>query len=98
MKTIYIDADSRCHVADSGGNLRKLGTELFDGKCDSYIEGFRFVPLGESWTREDGEEFKGEMVAPWKPYEILAAYQEEYERSGALLNELMGGVTDVQHE
>lgn len=54
--------------------------EFFDGKCDAFIEGYRFVPAGASWTREDGVVFTGEMIAPWKPYSELDAAQREYER------------------
>lgn len=54
--------------------------EFFDGKCDAFIEGYRFVPAGANWTREDGAVFRGEMIAPWKPYSELDAAQREYER------------------
>ena len=84
MKTIYIDPDFRCHPA-SGEGLRAVETEFFDGKSDAFIEGYRFVPAGESWVREDGTVFAGEMIAPWKDYNVLAAYQEQYE---AMLPEL----------
>ena len=55
MKTIYIDSDFKCHAADDG-TLRAVETDFFDGKCDTMLEGYRFVPAGESWTREDGRE------------------------------------------
>lgn len=76
---IYIDKDYKCHVADDG-SMTAVETEFFDGKCDEFIEGYRFVPAGESWTREDGEVFAGEMIAPWRPYNELDAVQREYER------------------
>ena len=79
MKTIYLDADFRCHVADDG-TMRAVESDFFDDKCDAFIEGYRFVPEGESWTREDGEAFEGEMVSPWKDYAELDAAQREYER------------------
>ena len=37
------------------------------------------MPAGESWTREDGHTFTGEMIAPWRDYEILAELQAVYE-------------------
>lgn len=77
--TIYIDNDYKCHVADDG-TMTAVETDAFDGKCDAYIEGYRFVPAGEPWTREDGVEFSGEMIAPWKPWSELDAAQREYER------------------
>lgn len=79
MKTIYIDSDFRCHAADDGTRTA-VETEAFDGKCEEYIEGYRFVPAGVSWTRLDGTVFHGEMIAPWKPFDELAAAQEAYER------------------
>lgn len=79
MKTIYIDADCRCYTEAADGR-RAVETDSFDGKCDAFIEGYRFVPSGESWTREDGEVFEGEMIAPWKDYAELDAAQREYER------------------
>ena len=76
---IYIDNDYKCHVSNDG-TLREIETDFFDGKCDAFIEGFRFVPEGESWTRPDGVVFQGEMVSPWKPYNELDAAQREHER------------------
>lgn len=60
--------------------MTAVTTDVFDGKCDAYIEGYRFVPSGETWTREDGVQFSGEMIAPWKPWSELDAAQREYER------------------
>ena len=75
--TIYIDNDYKCHVFAAEGR-RAVETELFDGKCPEWIESYRFVPEGDTWTREDGEEFRGEMMAPWKDlgnaYTAQAAY------------------------
>lgn len=79
MQTIYIDAEYKCHVANDG-KMVAVETDAFDGKCDAYIEGYRFVPSGETWTRPDGVVFAGEMVAPWKPFEELSAAQAAYER------------------
>ena len=75
---IYIDNDYKCHTSPADG-LTAVETDAFDGKCRQYIEGYRFVPAGEIWTREDGQTFTGEMVAPWRPYEILAELQALYE-------------------
>jgi hypothetical protein len=79
MKTIYIDSDFKCHVTDDG-TMTAVETNYFDGRCDAYIEGYRFVPSGESWTREDGVVFTGEMVTPWKDYTELDVAQRKYER------------------
>lgn len=79
MKTIYIDSEFRCHVTDDG-TMTAVETSFFDGKCDAFIEGYRFVPEGKTWTRSDGATFTGEMIAPWKDYAELDSAQREYER------------------
>lgn len=81
MKTIYIDSDFKCHVINETGTYIAIETDLFDDKCDVYIEGYRFVPEGENWTRSDGEVFHGEMVAPWTNYNELDEAQREYEQN-----------------
>ena len=80
MKKIYIDSDFKCHVSNDG-TMTAVETDWFDGKCDAFIEGYRFVPSGERWTRSDGEVFTGEMIAPWKPYAELDAAQRQYEQA-----------------
>ena len=79
MKTIYIDSDFKCHITDDG-TMTAVETDFFDGKCDAYVEGYRFIPDGESWTRSDGTVFHGVMISPWKDYAELDATQREYER------------------
>ena len=79
MKTIYIDSDFKCHAEDGGG-MTAVETDFFDGKCTAFLEGYRYVPPGTAWTRADGVTFAGEMVAPWKPFDELAAAQAAYER------------------
>ena len=79
MRTIYIDSDFKCRTVGDG-TLAAVETDFFDGKCDAFVEGYRFVPEGESWTREDGAVFHGEMAAPWKPWQELDKAQREYER------------------
>lgn len=76
---VYIDFDFKCHTTDDG-TMTAVNTNFFDGKCSAFIEGYRFVPEGQTWTREDGTVFMGEMVAPWKPYEELDQAQRQYER------------------
>ena len=56
MKTIYIGSDFKCHVSNDG-TMAAVETDFFDGKCDAFIEGYRFIPSGESWTRSDGVVF-----------------------------------------
>ena len=75
--TIYIDSDYKCHVSAAEGR-RAIETDAFNGKCPEWIESFRFVPAGETWTREDGEMFRGEMVSPWKDLGEAYAAQAAY--------------------
>lgn len=78
--TIYIDNDYKCHTSDPDSTLTAVETDFFDGKCVAYIEGYRFIPAGENWTRPDGVVFRGEMIAPWKDWRELDAAQRAYER------------------
>ena len=80
--TIYLDSNFRCHTSDTGG-LTAVETTAFDGKCSRYIQGYRFVPAGQIWTREDGVVFTGEMVAPAEDSRILEAAQAAYEEAQA---------------
>ena len=89
--TIYIDFDYRCHV-ENDGSMRLIETNVFDGKCKEYIEGFRFVPEGESWTRSDGIVFYGEMVVAWKDIRELEKAQFDFECKNTLskIKEIVG--------
>lgn len=75
--TIYIDSDYKCYASVADGR-RAVETNFFDGKCPEWIESFRFVPADETWTRGDGEVFKGEMAAPWKDLSNAYAAQAAY--------------------
>uniref|UniRef100_UPI003FEEB2EE hypothetical protein n=1 Tax=Candidatus Limivicinus sp. TaxID=3030905 RepID=UPI003FEEB2EE len=91
--TIYIDSDYKCYTSEADGR-RAIETDDFNGKCTEWIESFRFVPAGETWTRGDGEVFNGEMIAPWKDlgeaYTAQAAYLEQ------LLAAAQAQTTDMQ--
>lgn len=76
---VYTDSDFKCHTSNPDGSFKEVKTNFFDNKCVRFIEGYRFIPEGESWTRPDGEVFHGEMVAPWKDFAELDAAQREYE-------------------
>ena len=92
--TIYLDNDYKCHV-NNDGTMREVETDFFNGKCPEFIEGYRFVPSGETWEREDREVFYGEMVAPWKPYGQLAACQSVYERMFAQQKDLAAALAAI---
>lgn len=89
---IYLDSDFKCHISPSALLVRQIETNIFDGKCKTYIEGFRFVPEGETWTRSDGVEFKGEMITPWMDLDVLNRAQFEYECEDTLkqIKEIVG--------
>jgi hypothetical protein len=76
----YIDSEFKCHV-ENDGIMREIEDVCFDGKCATYIEGFRYVPDGETWTRADGKTFHGLMVTPWKDYALLTTAQSLYEET-----------------
>ena len=88
MRRIYTDLEWKCHVADDG-TMNPVETDFFDGKCDSYVEGYCCQ------TSENGL-----AIYPWKPYRELAAAQAQYEADleqiadmETALGILMGGDT-----
>ena len=80
MKTIYIDSDFKCHITNEEEAWITIETDIFDDKCNEYIEGYRYVPSGYTWTRSDGSMFHGRMITPWKSYAELDTIQREYEK------------------
>lgn len=95
---IYIDSDYRCHTSNPYEEYREFDVHYFDDKCTELIEGYRYVPPGETWTREDSEVFAGEMIAPAVDYTQLDAAQRIHERIllaeyESLINELYSEVS-----
>lgn len=80
MKNIYIDSNFKCHFENPTGEYREFDVPFFDGKCAAFIEGYRYIPTEEFWTRSDGVVFHGEMIAPYKDFSELDAIQREYEK------------------
>lgn len=68
--TIYLDSDYICHLDNADGRTA-VETNAFDGKTKEYIEGYRYVPDGQTWTRADGTQFEGVMISPAKDYERI---------------------------
>ena len=91
--TIYIDSDFKCHAANDGA-YTAVETDFFDGKCDAYMEGYRFVPAGAVWTRSDGAVFHGEMIAPWKDWRELDEAQRHFERE--MLAEYEAALSEIE--
>lgn len=77
--TIYIDKDFRC-FAEPGEGMEAVQTDFFDGKAPGYIDGYRFIPAGHSWTGEDGTVYRGEAAFPVTDWETLDKIQRVYER------------------
>ena len=68
---IYIDSEYCCYTTNQDGVFQEIETDFFDGKCDDFIEGYRYIPFSKSWTRPDGVVFDGEMISPWKDFSEL---------------------------
>ena len=75
---IYIDNDYKCHV-NNDGTMRDFDVKFFDGKCQAFIEGHRYIPPGEIRIGEDGTGFQGEQITPWVDSRLLEKAQLEYE-------------------
>lgn len=91
--TYYLDGDYRLHVEPSEGMLAWEDTGgTFDGKCTTYIEGFRVVPEGHAWVRDDGVVFHGFFASAAVDHRTLAAAQEEYEKAQAEAADMQGAL------
>ena len=78
---IYIDDNYICHKTDETGSMSQVDSPFFDGKCDEFINGYRYVPAGATWVREDGVSFEGEMICPVTDYTDLDAAQRTNEHT-----------------
>ena len=96
--TIYIDSDCKCYTTPAN-DRRQFETDFFDGKCAAYIEGYRYIPEGETWEREDGIVFHGFAIIPWKDWRELDEAQRDYEREqlATLTAENEALVADMAH-
>lgn len=73
MRTIYIDSEYKCHTINDG-TMTAVETGFFDGKCDTFVEGYCYDDRNGYVT-----------IYPWKPYSELDAAQAQYERDRAEL-------------
>ena len=88
---VYVGKDYRCH-ADPGEGLEAVADAFFDGKCDTFIEGYCYD------TRNGCVQ-----IYPWKPYNELDAAQREYEKQlitqyETELAELDAALLEVQYQ
>lgn len=97
--TIYIDNDYKCHVTDDGA-MRAVETDFFVGRCSEFIEGYRYVPSGETWTRADGQTFRGEMISPCRDYSQILEIQTAVDRAQAqaqqTINEYEQALSEIE--
>jgi hypothetical protein len=91
---IYIDSDFKCYT-EPAEDRTVVETAAFDGKCKKYIEGYRFVPDGQEWTRSDCVVFTGEMIAPFVDSRLLAAYQSGYEEMLAEMQDMQDALNTL---
>ena len=83
MATIYLDAQFTAHPSQNGAGALVPWADhagFFAGKCGAFVEGYRVVPEGETWTREDGVSFAGPMIAPAADPALLLSAQAETDR------------------
>lgn len=75
---IYLDQEYVCHVQDDG-TMMEAECAFFDGKCNAFIEGYRYIPQGHAWKDASGTMLTGEMAAPIRDYRELDDAQRAYE-------------------
>lgn len=98
---VYIDSEFKCHVSPGEG-LTEVEESFFDNKCNEFVEGYRYIPSGSVWIREDGVEFAGEMISPWKDYNELAMAQltymtVQYSKAQSDIAELDSALLDAEY-
>lgn len=75
--TIYVDTNCKVYTIPADDRT-EYEDSFFDNKCTNLIESYRYVPAGETWMREDGEEFVGLMNAPWRDIRQYDGEQQQY--------------------
>ena len=65
---VYVDKDYKCH-ADPGEGLEAVEDAFFDGKCDTFIEGYCY-DTSKGYTQ----------IYPWRSSAELEAAQAQYEK------------------
>lgn len=96
---LYLDENYIAHPGQDEGGTRTPWEDadgFFTGKCAAFLEGYRVVPDGATWTREDGETFSGLMIAPVVNPSVLLALQAEADQ--ATIAELDAAVVDLTYQ
>lgn len=94
---IYIDKEYRCHV-ENGIGRTPADVPMFDGKCAAFIEGYKFIPAGETYTTEDGVVYRGEAMFPFKPYNALELAQKQSDEDDDVIGALMDEIEELCNE
>lgn len=82
--TYYLDSDFRLHLENDGTMQQWEDVEgFFDGMPGSFVEGYRVVPEGQTWVRNDGRTFGGLMITPAVPMNqfMMTALKEAADES-----------------
>lgn len=85
---VYLDKNYICHASDDG-SMRPAETAFFDGKCPEFIEGYRWIPDGESWTNEDGVTFHGDCMMLVKDWALMQRFQAQHDADMAASADMM---------
>lgn len=76
--TIFVDRNYKCYTQDGDGRTAHE-VPFFDGKCREFVEGYFYIPQGETLEMEDGVVLNGEMISVWRDSSVLDAFQRQYE-------------------
>ncbi len=74
--------------------MRACNVLFFDGMCDEVIEGYRYVPKGETWEVEDGMRFEGELICPWRSYYAMRELQGAVDRMQTAADEELAALIE----
>lgn len=97
MKTYYLDHDFRVHIDDGKGRTPWNDEHgFFNEKCRAYVEGFRVIPDGMTWTASNGTRYTGFMIAACVDYAILDKAQMEQSGMRTAMDTAGAMLTDEQ--
>lgn len=65
----YVDSEHKCHSTNPNGTFREVEDDFFNGKCDTFIEGYCY---------DDSKGYA--QIYPRIQFDKLDAVQREYER------------------
>ena len=51
--------------------IHAVEIDVFNEKCAAYIEGYHYVPEGQTWIYDNSAEFHGLMIALTEDYGLL---------------------------